>query len=230
MSFIWTWGNRPTDTFDGVSDVFIRAGVNGDTNYSTNAQLQLKYAGINDDFTRQYLVKVDLTEIQQYNLTVEDCGWNQYLTSDEGFSNNQLQLFRCARDWTFSTVTWNDYDGVNPWSGTLFDHEKVDQGTPDWIYATGSVAGGNKWFEWTSATLISVVQDVLDGVIEAPAGVLNMVFFAQENKNFIGHSSRYGGDTSLRPYFEIQFAGDAPNLGGATGRVPQSFLNWGVSL
>lgn len=217
MSFVWTVGDRPSDTWRGrMLETRIQAGVNSDTNYSASDQMYLKYAGATNENTSQQLMRFDLTDLQPYGLTVEDAKVFVYVTDDELFAVNQLTMYRCGRaGWTLAGVTWDDYDGVNPWTGPLVDHERVDQGTPDWIFSSGSDGTEPKWFEWGgNASFVGVVQDVLDGVIEAPAGWLNLIFFGAENKNFLMWGSRYEGNTTLRPYLELTFAGAEPDISG----------------
>lgn len=239
MSFTWTWGHRPTDNYSGFYDVKINAGSGADTNYYESGlpdpdNFQLKYGGATSDFTRQMLIKVDMSPIETFGLTVETATLYAYIISDEQYTNNQIQIYRCGRaEWAIDTVTWNKYDGVNDWDTSgeaLVYHERVDAGTPDWLISSGSNGTEPEWKSWTSAEFNSYVQDVIDGNIQDPAGYVNLIMFGWENKNFTGRTSRYLDDTSLRPYLEIQFAGDPPSEGGATGRAPQSFLGFGVGI
>ena len=233
MSFIWTFGERPTDDFNNVfEEAWMRPGANADTNYSDRDNWLMKYEGVSADVTGQTIVKIDLSALSTYDLTVEDASLFVEVFFDSGIGVNSLVCDYVTRNWVEASVTWNDYDGVNPWSTAvenLFYHERGRYGTSETVWIGGSTGGTVPYTkEITGADLISYIQDVLDGVLETPANKMNLLFWAETAGNQINfRGSRYATDPSVRPYLSIQFAGDPPGQAESKGRTAQSSVGLG---
>jgi len=65
-----------------------------------------------------------------------------------GSAGGTIRLYRAVRAWTAAGVTWNDWDGANPWTtagGTDHDDDRDDTVVCDKVLA-GDEANGDKEF------------------------------------------------------------------------------------
>lgn len=152
-----------TQTFNPSTDAFIQSN-NATTNYGSNVFFKLGEVGSSGN-AKHGVMEFDLsgitttTDIVSANLTLVSI-------SAYGAVTKTMTVARLEQSYTEGGVTWNTYDGTNPWPGGAGAAGDADTGTPTYSITVGVDVD----------QVIDIVALVKDAVIKR-AGTLRIVFY-----------------------------------------------------
>ena len=180
-------------------DAFLES--DGGANTYTGAWTSLEIGRQSDiPYTSRPLIKFDLSAIPVGSkITEATLSLYWYNTGWAGLDT--VNVYRCLRAWPGNPVTWNNWNGVNPWTtagcgnaGTDFENVLLAATLP-----TGAFP---KWLDWAiNAAGWAVLENWVNGAYA------NYGFFMRkgvENAgNHLHYSSEYAVDLTLRPKLTI---------------------------
>lgn len=222
MSYTVTLGKNSVDDYDDVEIVKVSAGPNANTNYyATAMQCGMKNAGLTSEYTEHTLVLLDLS--RWAGETLEDASIFFY---SGGVPQDQSVMVypMLVENWVPSLVTWNKYDGVNNWPGSV---PPVDASLRETQIYQRTVVTAVGWTEFETnpiydPDLAGWMQLVIDGT-KGSGGIGGILMYGIDNKNYYPRSPI--NDDLTRPYVELTFAGSPPAEGGLGGPIWSSYLN-----
>ncbi len=177
----------PTVDLNPSPDCFIEGNAGRDSNYCGNTEL---YAGLGTGSTpNRSLLKFCVQGCLPAGVSLQSASLVMDLVSESTTTPLALSFEALTRSWT-SSLTWDKYDGTNPWTTPGGDYTTTDAGS-------NTLGGG---LGITTTDLTSLVRDWLSGTL-ANDGLI--VKEPTETVNILLGFDATG--TSSNPYLEVTY-------------------------
>jgi hypothetical protein len=187
-------GVSPSFFYSGTKDAYLSE-VNPTSNYGPELELLLDGDDpIGSTLEKSTLIKWDLSSIP-LNSAVESVTITINVTNS---SDNVYELYEIKKDWLEDQITWNFYDGINPWQ-TAGANGFDDRG--DVILASLSASYRGFYTITLNPTGIALVQSWVNN----PESNFGIIFANQNSSNGVDFNSSESPTPPNRPRLSVTY-------------------------